>query len=608
MGGSRKLIEYINGNSETPIGATGSPSNTIEISIDIREAHRLNRALGQMIYLKVTEDDRDIMIFGQIVSVETQNRWHEDPVFKGVIKKHGKLPYLSEAADNRVATVSVQAAYDLSEVDPEGYILGTSPSTGVRVDVMTNEAMDLLVAKYGNSLTYLGHFYNTKLHAPFWFKHFGKDDKENNEAGAGDAYHIGVFGKTGSGKSNTAAAMLLGYAKNSHNMSILVLDPQGQFYKDIDLIPGGRSFRSEVEKRGMSYTPLHILRDVYLPGDLLELFADILMGTQFIQKAFGQFYNQEDKLEAVREEVVSYLRGRSVQEDFSLGTVNAEALLKDMLNEFSKKTERRKQGEPAIWSTFTVNVYGTGPTRDRLQAHVDKTLRELSGNKEDGSALSRWARAIQYFQQYNSDGKEKVSIDRLVRGMIEKKGNMVVLSLLDDTPGESSENMQAVFISEIEKRVVDAGAKLYGKDGANCLIVVDEAHRFISTDASDKRIRELTKEIISSVRTTRKYGIGYMFITQTIESLDEEILKQMRIFAFGYGLTTGQELRKIQDLVNSPSAIELYRSFIDPSSNHKYPFMLYGPVSPLSFTGSPLFVNMYTSESDMARDDKTLGS
>lgn len=599
MSTSRKLIDYINGNGETPIGATGSPSSTIEISIDIREAHRLNRALGQMIYLKVTEDERDIMIFGQIVSVETQNRWHEDPVFKGVIKKYGKLPYLSEAADNRVATVSVQAAYDLSEVDPEGYILGTSPSTGVRVDVMTNEAMDLLVAKYGSSLTYLGHFYNTKLHAPFWFKHFGKDDKENDEAGAGDAYHIGVFGKTGSGKSNTAAAMLLGYAKNRHNMSILVLDPQGQFYKDVDLIPGGKSFRSEVEKRGMSYTPLHILKDIYLPGDLLELFADILMGTQFIQKAFGQFYNQEDKLEAVRDEIVSYLRERSAREGFSLGSADAESLLRDMLTEFSKKTERRKQGEPAAWSTFTVNVYGTAPTRDRLQGHVERTLRELAVNREEDSALGRWTRAIQYFQQHSADGKEKVSIDRLVRGMIDKKGNMVVLSLLDETPGESSENMQAVFISEIEKRLVDAGAKLYGKDGANCLIVIDEAHRFISTDVSDKRIRELTREIISSVRTTRKYGIGYMFITQTIESLDEEILKQMRIFAFGYGLTTGQELRKIQDLVNSPGAIELYRSFIDPSSNRKYPFMLYGPVSPLSFTGSPLFVNMYTSESDM---------
>jgi hypothetical protein len=84
-----------------------------------------------------------------------------------------------------------------------------------------------------------------------------------------------------------------------------------------------------------------------------------------------------------------------------------------------------------------------------------------------------------------------------------------------------------------------------------------------------------------------------MFITQTIESLDEEILKQMRIFAFGYGLTSGSEIRRIRDYINNDSAIQLYRSFIDPSSNHKYPFMFFGPVSPLSFTGSPLFVEMY---------------
>src|SRR5690606_8478771 len=100
----------------------------------------------------------------------------------------------------------------------------------------------------------------------------------------------------------------------------------------------------------------------------------------------------------------------------------------------------------------------------------------------------------------------------------------------------------------------------------------------ISYDTSDERVKELTREIIASVRTTRKYGIGYMFITQTIESLDDEILKQMRVFAFGYGLTTGQELHRISNLINSPSALQLYKSFIDPSSNHKYPFMFFGPV------------------------------
>ncbi|MFC2021505.1 ATP-binding protein, partial [Chloroflexota bacterium] len=100
--------------------------------------------------------------------------------------------------------------------------------------------------------------------------------------------------------------------------------------------------------------------------------------------------------------------------------------------------------------------------------------------------------------------------------------------------------------------------------------------------------------IIDAVRTTRKYGIGYMFITQTIESLDAEILRQMRIFAFGYGLTSGGELRRVSEIVNNPSAIQLYRSFIDPSSNRRFPFMFFGPISPLSFTGSPLFLEAYT--------------
>jgi hypothetical protein len=84
-----------------------------------------------------------------------------------------------------------------------------------------------------------------------------------------------------------------------------------------------------------------------------------------------------------------------------------------------------------------------------------------------------------------------------------------------------------------------------------------------------------------------------MFITQTIESLDEEILRQMRIFGFGYGLTSGPELRKAGEVVNNTAAIQLYKSFIDPSSNGKFPFMFYGPISPLSFTGSPLFIEVY---------------
>ncbi|OAI57510.1 hypothetical protein AYO50_01480 [Acidobacteria bacterium SCGC AG-212-P17] len=85
-----------------------------------------------------------------------------------------------------------------------------------------------------------------------------------------------------------------------------------------------------------------------------------------------------------------------------------------------------------------------------------------------------------------------------------------------------------------------------------------------------------------------------MFITQTLESLHEEIRRQIRISAFGYGLTSGTEFNKIRDVINDDASAKFYRSFIDPSSSKKFPFMFYGPISPLSFTGSPLFLEMDT--------------
>jgi hypothetical protein len=191
---------------------------------------------------------------------------------------------------------------------------------------------------------------------------------------------------------------------------------------------------------------------------------------------------------------------------------------------------------------------------------------------------------------------KNMKVGDIVKKTVDENGNFIVLDLSPRDGDIESENLQALFVKIIEERIVNAGEKKYAKgEKANCLIVLDEAHRFISKESPDERIKELTREIIGSVRTTRKFGIGYMFITQTIESLDEEILRQMRIFGFGYGLTAGSEIRKIGEIVSNPSAIQLYKSFIDPSSNGKFPFMFFGPISPLSFTGSPLFIEVYKS-------------
>lgn len=593
---SKSIIEKIKDPVNVAMGITGSPSTTLEIVIDITEDTKTDRTLGQMVYVCVEEDGRHVLVIGQIIEIETKNRWHEDPAFKGVIKRHGSLPHLSGVADNRIATISVQASYDLGKENPEGYILGTSPSTGVKVHKMNNEVMETLMTVHQNSVTYIGKVYGTEVDLPFWFKHFDKDYSEKNvrgeivyeEKGAKDAYHIGVFGKTGSGKTVTAAMMLLGYAKNKNNVSILVLDPQSQFYlDDKNLLPSNKSLKDEIQKT-MNYEKYKILEDICLPEEDAELFADLLLNNDFIRQAF-RLYTVE-KMELAAESIARYLEGRiSHTNSFKLSNVTDKTkLLKDMFERFITPNGSKEEKE---FSSYIMDIYSPKEYRNKLVRRLTYLIENID---KDQNLLKKWTCTLDLFSSKRKNGSDKIPINKIVSKIVEQNGNFIVLDISQNKGDIENENLQARFVTLIESAIVDLGAKYYalGKK-ANCLVVMDEAHRFISSDSKDNKIQELTQEIVGSVRTTRKYGIGYMFITQTIESLDEEILRQMRIFSFGYGLTSGQELRKVSEVVNNPAAIQLYKSFIDPSSNGKFPFMFFGPISPLSFTGSPLFIEMY---------------
>lgn len=591
---SNEILEKIKATGNTAMGITGSPSSTLEVVIDITEETKTDRTLGQMVYVVVEEDKRSILVIGQIIEIETKNRWHEDPAFKGVIKRHGSLPHLSGHADNRIATISVQACYDLQLGNPQSHILGTSPSTGIKVFRMNNGVMDALMKNHSSTLTYMGKVYGTEVDLPFWFKHFDKDDIPNNEMGAKDAYHIGVFGKTGSGKTVTAAMMLLGYAKNKHNISILVLDPQSQFYlDDKNLLPSGKSFKAEIQKR-MNYARYKILDDICLPGEDTELFADLLLNNQFIRQAFRLF--TDDKAALAAEAIARYLEGRVVKRNLKLNEVSDKLeLLKAMLKRFITP-DVKNHPEEKEFSSYILDIYSAKEYRSKLVRTLEAVLDRIDN---DENLKNKWISTLELFSSQKSDGTNKVPMSDIVKRIVEENGNFIILDLSQKAGEVDNENLQARFVTLIETAIVEAGAKCYGSGTkANSLIVMDEAHRFISKDSSDAKIRQLTKEIVDSVRTTRKYGIGYMFITQTIESLDEEIIRQMRIFSFGYGLTSGQELRRLSEVVNNSAAVQLYKSFIDPSSNGKYPFMFFGPISPLSFTGSPLFVEVYKDFSD----------
>jgi hypothetical protein len=63
----------------------------------------------------------------------------------------------------------------------------------------------------------------------------------------------------------------------------------------------------------------------------------------------------------------------------------------------------------------------------------------------------------------------------------------------------------------------------------------------------------------------------------------------------------GTEFTSLREIVGGdPNALKLYQSFRDPHSSfdvasRQYAFMTTGPVSPLSFAGTPLFLTAFNT-------------
>lgn len=135
---------------------------------------------------------------------------------------------------------------------------------------------------------------------------------------------------------------------------------------------------------------------------------------------------------------------------------------------------------------------------------------------------------------------------------------------------------------------------------------MDDAARLApsGTLQSGSEEEQLRITLHSAVCETRKYGIGWFFISQTLGGIDNEILQQLRILFFGFGLALGDEFRKLREFAGGDRrAMELYQSFRDPHSApspelREFPFMAVGPVSPLSFSGRPLLFSAFTDAAE----------
>jgi hypothetical protein len=136
---------------------------------------------------------------------------------------------------------------------------------------------------------------------------------------------------------------------------------------------------------------------------------------------------------------------------------------------------------------------------------------------------------------------------------------------------------------------------------SNALVVLDEAHLFAGEHAADSSDGSRTRSLLAqSVRMTGKYGVGWLFITQTLHDFDKTILRQLQVKVFGQGFKLGADREYVETELGK-EGFARYCSLPDPKRTGRYTFMLTGPIVALGSLGTPLVLQGFRSSDDLMR-------
>ena len=510
---------------------------------------------------------------GQIVGIELKNRWHEDSVFRNLIKRTGEIPPITNRQDTRTANLVVGATFKSGSEGYEPDVLGLVPPTGTRISRVDQSLLNSLLSVYQQDIFYLGRAYANDVYYPMWFKHFG-----SGQSGAGEAYHTGIFGKTGSGKSGLGKMLLLAYARHPE-MGILVIDPQGEFSNELRGQRIGEQ-RLEVDSvvRGLG-REIQAYNITDISFDEWDLLSELLSESQFLRAELS--IGTMPIREIAADRGIAGIRSAQMTLD-NLSSIEA---LQAFLRAIANDSER---------------IYATRENARRLSLRVEEALTGRLNDIFD----TYWRPTAELFA--SGSGKRRIFgiVDDLMGSRNNHSPRPVIVIDISERGNRQiwNEDLQRRILARLlQALIVRSSETLSQAEGANALVMLDEAHRHAPSGRIEQgsQADQLRTVLRRAVRETRKYGLGWLLISQTLGGIDTEILQQLSAVFFGFGLALGDEYRSLREFAGGDQrSMELYQSFRNPQSAprtelREFPFMAIGPISPLSFSGRPMFFSAF---------------
>jgi len=588
--------EFVNVfNGRSPIGYISYRISSTGYPFILRNDYRnlaINNGLFIISYEILNMDGKTdkVLVLCSATQHELYNSFQErDFEFNQAFRRNGNVDTLIQlnSYDDAIGILIPIATYSVS-ADRQVMRCGLPPSN-TSVFIATENNLENFY-RYKESHCRLGKMLGTKIDIGLIIRHFG----DFQRGGWGDARMMGIFGATGSGKTRFAAQVISAYAKYPE-MGILIIDPQGQFSSKNDLgiqvgALGSCEDGTEWELK-KSFSKLHHTRNIQWLDISSIAFTDPSLFVELLAENgyFHHFYSSISgaKLNLIRDDFYDFINKY---------TKSAKIKLENLT--YSADLYQRTQS--MITSLYTEK--SAAGVENRIIYRIDE-YNSRTGNPyaHQQEAERIWNNVLRNFNGFYKI--HQVIDDILLNHKI------IIISLV----GIQDERIKKLYCAEILEQLRKRSEEYYHsaskRKQVNALIAIDEVQRLVGSGEHEDEINQrVTKKIsyilTDCVKTSRKLSVGWLFITQTLKSLNSEIYRQLNTKVFGFGLATdGQEEILKMSFGHDKNILEQYRTLPIPIASGIYAFLTIGEMLPIGNGSTPIFINCYQNQDDLFKNN-----
>ena len=475
----------------------------------VRSSSLGNELLGRLGFLRFNAGTSDVSVLCQIISVDRRNNVHEDGSFGPVIAARGSIPYLSDIGDYEEAVAKPIA----QQVNGHAAPLRANPPSGSQIvslddqsitsdsNISPQQVFNSFSPVDTNFLRYSGQLIGEQICVPVICKSF----HPNQQNGWQEARHAIFFGRSGSGKTHAAKIMLAQYLLSNSSMGAFIPDGKGDFTRpssvDLDL-------RALLEANGRSVNTIRLedlrLEEATQFSKLLEIerFHNLIISAAgekwrlLSDMALARFTNESDCL-------IVEGQGAINLENF-LSTINESIHL--VYSGSAKELERRVEQAETLQNNNMQRI------RQAFSRVINRFTTGQAINDVVDSVLSRGSIYFLDIQSFDSD-------------------------------------VNVYILGTLYRRFRSRSAHLYyRRTYSNAIVYVDEANRFIPQSPDDDR-KELARELIDGIRTTRQYGLAWWFADQRPASISKDAFTQMGTYFFGKGMNAVSDRANMESVL-----------------------------------------------------------